>query len=125
MNASQLLADLTQRGVRLEASGDRLRFTPRSAVTADLAQRMKAHKAELLVLVSRSTRSGKGIVRVAPSSTIMPWIRWLRFPDQCDRCESIAYQDYPIHDGQSMRRDCTQCGRFIRFVLWYGQPSIN
>ncbi len=38
-----LLADLQQRGVRLEAHGDRLRYRPRSALTPDLAGRLKEH----------------------------------------------------------------------------------
>jgi hypothetical protein len=33
--------------------------------------------------------------------------------------------DVPIHRGQSMRRDCATCGRFIAFTLWYGRPSPN
>ena len=43
--------ELAQRGIRIEASGDRLRFSPRSAVTPDLADRMKAHKGELLTIL--------------------------------------------------------------------------
>ena len=48
MSVNALIADLAKLGIRLEANGDRLRFHPRSAVTPDLAQRMKAQKQELL-----------------------------------------------------------------------------
>ena len=47
------MADLVQMGIRLEAHGDRLRYSPRSAVTPNLANRMKAHKGELLAILRR------------------------------------------------------------------------
>ena len=52
MTAAELIAELTRRGIRLETAGDRLRYSPRSALTPDLAAQMKAHKAELLVLLN-------------------------------------------------------------------------
>jgi hypothetical protein len=42
------MTDLARLGIHIEAHGDRLRHSPRSAVTPDVAQRMKAHKHELL-----------------------------------------------------------------------------
>ena len=51
MSAAQLMTDLAQFGIRIEAQGDRLRYSPRSAVTPDLARRMKAHKGELLAIL--------------------------------------------------------------------------
>ena len=53
MSATQLIADLARLGIRIEAHGDRLRYSPRSAVTPDLAQRLKAHKSELLSILRR------------------------------------------------------------------------
>ena len=41
MSAAELMADLTRLGIRLEAHGDRLRYWPRSALTPELANRMK------------------------------------------------------------------------------------
>jgi TubC N-terminal docking domain len=59
VSAAQLLTELTQRGIRIEAHGDRLRYSPRSAVTPDLADKMKAHKGDLLtILRSKSTNLG-------------------------------------------------------------------
>jgi len=52
-SAGELLATLTAMGVELEANGQRLCFRPREKVTADLAARMKVHKAELLTLLQR------------------------------------------------------------------------
>lgn len=53
MSAAELVADLARRGIRLEAHGERLRYYPRSALTPDLLDRLKAHKAELLASIER------------------------------------------------------------------------
>lgn len=45
------MTDLARLGIRIEAHGDRLKYSPRSAVTPDLADRMKAHKGELLAIL--------------------------------------------------------------------------
>ena len=47
MNATELLEDLNRLGIRLAVHGDRLRYSPRSAVTPELANRMKAHSDSL------------------------------------------------------------------------------
>ena len=61
-SAATILAELTRRGVRLEARGDKLRFHPKSAVPAELRQRMKQHKTALLTLLhgSNGKPSGNG-----------------------------------------------------------------
>lgn len=51
MTAADLLAELNERGITVEARGDRLRYSPPSAVTPDLADRMKARKGELLAIL--------------------------------------------------------------------------
>jgi hypothetical protein len=33
--------------------------------------------------------------------------------------------DHLIHRGQSVRRDCAECGKFVAFTVWYGQPGRN
>lgn len=38
--------------------------------------------------------------------------------DPCDRCGSTEYFDTPIHEGNSVRRDCTHCGRTWGFPKW-------
>ncbi len=52
-NATDLLAELDALGIRLEADGERLRFRPRGKMTADLADRMRVHKAELLAALRK------------------------------------------------------------------------
>jgi hypothetical protein len=39
------------------------------------------------------------------------------------KCGSTEYRDTPIHGGQSMRRDCARCFRFVEFAVWYGQSN--
>lgn len=43
-------------------------------------------------------------------------------PDAVCRCGSTKWKDVPIHDGQSARRDCARCGRFLGWLQWYGRP---
>lgn len=50
-SVADLLAELNRLGVQLKADGDRLGFGPRGLVPPDLADRIRAHKAELLALV--------------------------------------------------------------------------
>ena len=49
--AATLLADLEARGIEIQPDGDRLRFRPKAAMTADLAERVKACKTELLAML--------------------------------------------------------------------------
>jgi hypothetical protein len=59
VNVAQLLADLARLGIRLEARGDRLGYWPRSALSPDLTERLKAHKDELLAKL-RGEAGGRG-----------------------------------------------------------------
>lgn len=59
MSVARLMTDLTRLGIRIEAHGDRLRYSPRSAMTPDLADRLKAHKAELLSILRGGDESPK------------------------------------------------------------------
>jgi len=49
--ATTLLAELTHRGVQLAAVGNRLRYRPREAVTAQLKSDLLRHKEGLLALL--------------------------------------------------------------------------
>ena len=53
MPAAELLAALTARGVALQAAGDKLRFAPADAVTPELRDELRHHKAELLALLAK------------------------------------------------------------------------
>jgi hypothetical protein len=96
MSTAQLLADLSRRGIKLEARGAQLRFHPKTVVGPRLLLTLRRHKAELLALLQ-----GK--------------------PVPCPRCRATGTLDVAIHDGQSVRRDCAQCGRFVEFAVWYGR----
>ena len=58
MRASELLAKLRGRGVKLEASlrGDWLRYRPKSAVGSELLEQLKEHKPQLLRLLEGERR---------------------------------------------------------------------
>lgn len=100
MNARQLLADLTRRRIRLEARGEKLRFFPEEAVGPLLLAGLRKHKPDLLAL-----------------------LRGEEVPSGCERCGLTETIDVPIHGGQSLRRDCARCGRFIEFPVWYGKQA--
>lgn len=51
MSAADLLSDLDRLHIRLDADGERLRFFPQSAMTPELLDRLRTHKAELLALL--------------------------------------------------------------------------
>jgi hypothetical protein len=106
----------------LEAHGERLRYYPRSALTPDLLDRLKAHKAELLAML-----------RPAPSTEAEPEIATHRpvpklpKPKPVCRCGSTTWRDVVLshtpHNGTTIRRDCAGCGRFLDFPLWYGKDA--
>lgn len=48
MNVCDLLSELRNRGVTLEAQGDRLRFHPKTAVPCELVEDLRNHKSILL-----------------------------------------------------------------------------
>ncbi|MGD8451996.1 MAG: hypothetical protein PVJ57_09280 [Phycisphaerae bacterium] len=54
MSATLILAELQERHIELRVHGDRLRYRPRCAMTPDLAEQVKAHKAELLRLLRQT-----------------------------------------------------------------------
>jgi hypothetical protein len=88
VSVNLLMNELAQRGIRIEASDDRLRFAPRSAVTLDLADRMKAHKGKLLaILRSSSIDLGACTVCGAKLLEIPTFDGFLNLEcPACDRC---------------------------------------
>ena len=93
----ELLADCDAHGIRVLPAGDGglTIDAPQDALTPDLMKRLKAHKAELLARLAGSLE-----------------------PPAC-RCGSGRYIDTPIHNGQSTRRDCARCRRFLEFPKWH------
>jgi len=56
VTAPELLADLARHGIRVRAADGKLKLSPADALTEELARAVRAHKPELLRLLSeRST----------------------------------------------------------------------
>ncbi len=111
MTTAELLSDLVVRGVEFEARDDKLRFRSTRPLTPDDVENIRRHKAPLLALLR-----AEGILYRNPSANP-------RLLDVCDRCGATAHDDIPIHGGQSMRRDCAFCHRFLGWPRWYGRMS--
>src|SRR5262245_47685583 len=120
MTAADLLLDLVRLGVGLQADGERLRYFPRSVLTPDLLDRLKAHKTELLAMLRRPPEAARAWPPVMGYATPKP-------TKAVCRCAGTAWCDVPIHGGQSVRRDCADCGRFLDFPVWHGEhlPTIT
>jgi hypothetical protein len=61
MTATEILSELQQRGVRLEAVGQKLRLRPKEAVPAEMVELLREHKAELLRLLVGDIKTGYGL----------------------------------------------------------------
>ncbi len=97
--ATTILADLNRLGVHLQADGEQLQFCPAALVTPAMRQQLQSHKLEIIAALKDPP------------------------PKPVCRCGSATWQDFPIHHGQSVRRDCAVCRRFICFTRWHGKPS--
>ena len=157
MSVTELMIDLRDRGILLEAHGDRLRYSPKAAMTSELAQRVKAHKPALLAILTADDVPAAVLWHAAldlleGDSEFPPEllagcrrasVRWESErpagdcvnepaegeidPDapQCDKCGSTEFRDTLVHDGQSIRRDCAWCGRFIAFPKWHEKSTLQ
>jgi len=68
--AAPLLVGLARRGLELQVNGDKLRYRPRSAMTPDLAERIKGHKSDLLAILRRADREQVTTVRIQVAGLI-------------------------------------------------------
>jgi hypothetical protein len=41
----------------------------------------------------------------------------------CPRCGSSDYRDFPVHGGDSIRRDCARCDLCLYYPIWGGTPQ--
>ena len=55
MTTTELLDELTRRGITLVAIGNHLKFHPREAMTTELVEQLKKHKAEVLAIMADAT----------------------------------------------------------------------
>jgi hypothetical protein len=119
---ADLLADCDAHGIQLLATGDDCLTidAPQDALKPELVDRIRAHKSELLTLLqSTADFDNEG---VADSNTTA-FIDSIATTKAICRCGSTTWREVPIHDGQSIRRDCGRCGRFLGWPLWYRQPD--
>ena len=110
---AELLAECDGHSIRLLV-GDDDGLTidaPQEALTPGLLDWLKALKAELLTQLASNIDDPIG-QDLSPIKRSNP-------PTPVCRCGSTTWHDVPIHDGQSVRRDCGRCGRFIDFPIWY------
>lgn len=117
---TELLADCDARGILLHPAGDGglTIDAPEDTLTSELIGRLKACKGGLLALL-RPTSD----VAIAPPVTTSEAV--VRPAKAVCRCGAIVWRDVPIHGGQSVRRDCGQCGRFACFPVWYGKTTLH
>jgi hypothetical protein len=109
MTPAAFYADLSARGVEFQVLGNKLRFCPVDRLNTVDLENLRLHKVAILRLL-RSERIDHGNSVANPKSTTA-----------CDRCGSPDYVDVPIHSGESTRRDCSRCHRFMGWPCWYGQ----
>ena len=110
----KLLADCDAHGIRLLVAGDGglTIDAPQDTLTPDLMGRLKGHKAALLTLL-------RPMPDVAPDPPAATRDAPAKLARAICRCGTTTSHDVPIHGGQSIRRDCGRCGRFIDFPIWY------
>lgn len=119
------MTDLTELLVHCEACDIRLRAgsdgrltvnSPQGAVTPEIVARLKTHKTELLAVLRQSNETVAimpiAIQKASPTSG-----------KALCRCGATERRTVPIHNGQSLRRDCGRCGRFVEFLVWYGKDT--
>jgi hypothetical protein len=109
MTTAELVTALVSRGVELRAKGDKVCFRPADRLTEDDIDQIRRHKWALLGLLRAEGRH-----YVNPAADPRP-------RDVCDRCGGKNHHEAPIHGGQSLRRDCGHCHRFLGWPRWYGQ----
>ncbi len=113
-----LLTDYDNHGIRLLLTGDGglTIDAPQDALTSDLLGRLKSHKAELLAMLRSATEAAPALPVVTDDAPARP-------AKVVCRCGSTSWLDVSIHGGQSIRRDCGRCGRFIDFSVWHGKNT--
>jgi hypothetical protein len=102
MSVDQLMADLSRLGIKIEANGGRLRYSPRSAVTQDIMARLKAHKDELLAIL-RPDPEGKPLGPDGwPVDSIEP-------PSPCPSCGRLELWESAAGDLCGLRPGLWRC----------------
>lgn len=104
---ADLIVDLDRAGVQeLVADGDTLRYRPRSALTPDLAERLRTHKAELLAILG-PTEGTDG------AATGPAWEDCIE-PEPCPDCGGVLCWWDPLGDRRCLACDPPKAA--IRFL---------
>ncbi len=83
MNASALISDARQRGIRLGVSGDRLRVeAPVGTLTPELRAALAQHKTQIIDALSATTHGDTG-----------KFIDWNQLPDPATATEALGQKD--------------------------------
>lgn len=72
----------------------------------------KARPSECTSIVPESAEYAKENVLAHTEDTVA------HSDDACSHCGSTDLREVPIHDGQSVRRDCTRCNKTVDFPVW-------
>ncbi len=114
--AAELLASCDARGIRLLVAdnGGLAIDAPGDALAPDLLVQLRAHKAALLAVLQSPPKLAPGRGSATIDARANP-------TKPVCRCGSTRWRDAPIHGGQSVRRDCERCRRFIGFPVWHGK----
>lgn len=152
MTPAELLSECHGRGIVLAVGpdGGLVVDAPRDGLPPELVDLLRQHKAAVLDLlrgdpeadpfadwVLRADASGRWGYESSELPEASRW--WAREPwDGIDfpiaseapatwrcPCGSTGWRDRAIHAGQSIRRDCRRCGRFVAFTVWYRRPCDN
>ncbi len=122
---AELMMECKAHGIRLLAAGDGglTIDAPRDAITPALVGRLREHKNELLALLrpAREAAAGPDTTAATPPTAVIT-TRALAAERICP-CGSTHWCDVPIHGGQSIRRECGECRRFIDFPVWYRENA--
>ena len=113
MTASELLVELERRGIHTEVAGDKLRFRPKDAVTPELIEVLRQHKAKIIQVLQPAVAAriiGQG--RVLRSAT--PETCWHCHGEKVCRCALCAVRGPALIWGKG------QCGACIGtgFLTW-------
>ena len=115
---ADLLTDCDGHDIRLAlaADGNLEIDAPPDTLSPELLSRLKAYKADLLAMLGPAPE-------VDPAPLVATEIEVAAPKIPICRCGSTTWRDVPIHGGQSVRRDCGGCGRFVDFPNWYEEDT--
>jgi hypothetical protein len=119
----EALAVLDRAGGRLTLVEGRVRVDVDQELPDDVWSTLAAHREELIGSLTRGRPIWADTTPIWPDrSGDRKQLPQPAGVDRCDRCGSTETVEQSIHGGASTRRDCAACGRFRKFVVWYGVP---